>query len=181
MNIPTILEVVLAPSGRGKATLCTLLFACLFVSPSSAQQPKASREFVVPDNLAPHHGARAATAIQSQGAHGGRARMPDVPYQSGTRIPDDLSGDRDLHDLPRGHCNRQTSLHFESLHDLREVGACTIPGCEFMLSRPASPGPTERTRRCGRAVRDLPRRYQPGRSRIRNQSHSGDGHLHKLP
>lgn len=54
MNIQTILKLVLAPSGRGKATLCTLLLTCLFVGPSIAQQATASGEFVVPDNLAPH-------------------------------------------------------------------------------------------------------------------------------
>jgi len=54
MNVPIALRLVLAPSGRGKATLCTLLFACLFVAPGIAQEPKASGEFVVPDNLAPH-------------------------------------------------------------------------------------------------------------------------------
>lgn len=54
MNIPIALRLVLAPTGRGKAALCTLLLACLFVAPGIAQEPEASGEFVVPDNLAPH-------------------------------------------------------------------------------------------------------------------------------
>jgi hypothetical protein len=63
------------PSRRGKATLWTLLLACLCAAPAAAQQSKASGDFVVPNNLAAHtapaqplpfsHKAHDTPAIQS--------------------------------------------------------------------------------------------------------------------
>ncbi len=54
MKIPVTLELLLAPSCRGTATLCTLLLACLFVAPGNAQQSDAGADFAVPENLASH-------------------------------------------------------------------------------------------------------------------------------
>ena len=124
------------------------------------------------------HRAHTTSAVQPQAARDPGVAMPGVSYESGPRSFDDLSGDRKVRLLPYCGCNRyacnREPARLLGVESRNPLGTCLCCHEGRHVEPPCTSG-------IRRAVCDLPRRHQPGRRGVRNQSHSCHGLLHRLP